>query len=157
MPCSSAYIKKLTKLSPDETVADVMKLYHKKNIDGFPVVDDEGKLAGFFSLQIMLENLLPVSASLGGIQGLGGVNLRAAPGIAKRLKKLQSVPVRELMSRNPAAVNPDTALWEGVSILVETGQPVMVVEKESGKFLGMMDKYAALAELERMMEKEELA
>ncbi len=154
MPCHSAMIKKPVTVLPDQDVEEVIAVLRKNKIDAVAVVDKDGKLEGVFSIQILLENLLPVSVTTGGDVHVD-VRVAAAPGVAKRLKKVKPLKVSELMDRKPNAVTPGTPLWEGVKTLVRHGAPLLVVEAETGKFLGMVSEQSAVDELERVQDEPE--
>lgn len=154
MPCHSAMIEKPTTISPDETVEKVLKLMKKKKVEYVPVVDGKGVVQGLFSYEVLLKNLLPVS--LAGSDGLNlGVTVRAAPGIAKRLKKVEALPVADFMKRKVKAVFPETPIWEGVNHLVMHGPPLLVVENESGKLVGLITGESILEELQRIKDSEQ--
>jgi CBS-domain-containing membrane protein len=151
MPCSAAMIEKvLTALTEDEVESTVAAM-KKANIDLVPVVDEKGVAVGAFTYHQLFENLLPVAVS----DGFGGsINIGAAPGVAKRLKKVLPLKVSDLMDRKITAVYPETPLWEGVGLLVQTNAPVLVVEPKSGKLLGVITNQSALDELNRLKDSE---
>ncbi len=153
MPCHAAMIEKPFTLSPDTKVEKALKELKKKNFEAAPVVNEEGVIEGVFSLAGVMENLLPVSVAMSdGIQL--DVTVRAAPGIAKRLKKVYPATVAELMSRKFDVVYPETPIWEGVNLLVTHGAPLFVVENKNNKFLGMIDHQSIMDELKRLQESE---
>lgn len=154
MPCNAAMIKKLITVSVDQEVEEVIAVLKKHNIDAVPVVGENGKLEGVFSTRILLKNLLPVAVTTGDAVGMD-VKVGAAPGVAKRLKKVGPMKVGELMDRKTHTVGPETPTWEGVNLLVHEGAPVLVVEQESGKLLGMITEQSMIDELERIQDKSE--
>jgi CBS domain-containing protein len=148
MSCRAAMTEKFTTVSPGDAVESVLKDMKKSKIDFMPVVDEAGKLAGLFSLQILMKNLLPVSVPVTG--GFGpDVKLPAAPGIAKRLNKLHTLVVSDLMDRKVNTISPEIPIWEAVNLLVQQGSPLLVVE-QSGKAVGMITAQSALDELNRL-------
>jgi len=153
MPCHAAMIDKPTIIKPDTKVEKALKELQKKHLDGAPVVDENGVVVGIFSISGVMQNLLPVSVAMSnGIQL--DVTVRAAPGVAKRLKKVYPLPVSDLMERKFYAVYPQTPIWEGVNMLVTHGAPIFVVENDENKFIGILDFHTALAELQRLQESE---
>lgn len=154
MPCHAAIVEKTMTLSPETEVEAALKDMKKKKADFAAVVDDQGVLIGMFSIQSLLNNLLPVSVAMADGIRLD-VTVRAAPGIAKRLKKVYPSKVSELMERRVHVVYPQTPIWEGVSALITYGSPIFVVEGESGKYMGMITSASALEELQRMQEESE--
>jgi len=153
MPCHAAVIDKPLKLSPDMKVEKALAQLKKKNVEAAIVVDENDIVQGTFSIQVLMKNLLPVSVAMSdGIQL--DVTVRAAPGIAKRLKKVYPLTVGELMDRKFNAVYPETPIWEGINYLVNGVSPLVVVEGDNNKFLGMITNASALEELQRMQEGE---
>jgi len=151
MPCHCAMIEKLITVTTDQSVEEAMDVLKKNDIDAVPVVDKEGRLEGVFSTHILLKNLLPVSLTTG--DGLRmDIKVGAAPGVAKRLKKVKPLKVGELMERKFNVVAPETPLWEGVNLLVHNGPPVLVAEKDGGKLLGMILEQSLIDELERVQD-----
>jgi CBS-domain-containing membrane protein len=148
MPCASATVQNVPALKPDQEIGAVMKLFKKHQIEHFPVVDEQGILLGYLSQHIILKNLLPVSFTVPG-EG-AAVMIGAAPGIAKRLKKIKPLKVADLMERKFQSIHPETPIWEGIYMLVEKGSPLMVIEEKTGRFIGLINRFSALEELERL-------
>ncbi|MCK5284714.1 MAG: CBS domain-containing protein [Alphaproteobacteria bacterium] len=149
MPCHSAMTKDMVSVSSDQLIEDVLALMKKKNVDAVPVVDEEKKLVGLFSIHVLMKNLLPVSvAMVDGVQI--DMSVQAAPGIAKRLRKVSPLPVSELMDRKFNLVYPETPIWEGVNFLIQYGSPLFVVERKTEKLLGVITLPSALDELQRL-------
>ncbi len=143
MPCHSAIVKKNITSSPDDTVEAVLKAIKKEKVIASAVVDENGKFIGLFSMKIMLKDLIPVAVSMANGVKID-IKVTAAPGVAKRLENVKTLPVFELMDRNPITVLPDAPIWEGVSLLTKEGEPLSVVDN-SGKFYGLIT-YASLVD-----------
>lgn len=153
MPCSAAMTDKSLTFPPDTEVEKVLKEMKKKKVDCAAIVNGDGIIEGVFSISGLIRNILPVSVSVaGGLQM--DVTVRAAPGIAKRLRKVYPLAVADLMDRKFPAVYPQTPIWECVNLLASQSLPVCVVEGESNRFLGMITAVSALEELQRMQESE---
>ncbi len=121
----------------------------KAKVDAVPVIDHEGELLGIFSIQSLMRNLLPISVAVGGGVQLD-VKVAAAPGIARRFDKIHSLSVSDVMDRKVVAVDPDMSLWEGINLLVQYGAPMPVVERGTGKTLGLITYQSALDEILKM-------
>jgi CBS domain-containing protein len=153
MPCHAAMTDKVVALSPDMEVEAAIKELKKKNLEFAAVVDGDGTLLGMFSYQYLMKNLLPVSVAMAdGIQL--DVTVKAAPGIAKRLRKVYPAKVSEVMDRKIHTVYPQTPIWEGVNALISYGSPVFIVEDDKNKFMGVITSASALNELQRLLESE---
>lgn len=153
MPCHAAIAEKFLTVSPDMEVEKALKELKKKKLDEAAVVNEDGVVEGIFSLPVVMKNLLPVSVAMSdGIQL--DVTVRAAPGIAKRLRKVYPLTVEQLMERKFNAVLPETPIWEAVHHLVNAGSALVVIEGENRKFLGMITAQSAMEELKRLQESE---
>lgn len=153
MPSHAAIAENPLTFAPDMEVEKALKELKKKKLESAAIVNENGEVEGVFSLPIVMKNLLPVSVAMAdGIQL--DVTVRAAPGIAKRLKKVHPLAVSELMERKFNTVYPETPIWEAVNYLVSSNGPLIVVEGENNKFLGMVTAQSAMDELDRLQESE---
>lgn len=149
MPCHSATITNPLTVKPDTLIEDVLAKMAKKKTDYAVIVDKDKIVQGLFSAQILMKNLLPVSVAMA--DGVSvNLGVRAAPGIAKRLKKVLPLPVSDIMERKLHFVRPETAIWEGINALVQYGDPLVVVEDENLRFMGLMVASAALEDLQKL-------
>lgn len=148
MPCHSAIVSKSVSVKPEDTVADVLKAIKKAKLTEASVIDESGVFCGVFSMKILLSSLIPVSVAMSeGVQL--DVRLPAAPGVAKRLQNVKSLPVSNIMDRKPATVKPDTPVWEGVSLLTKHGSPLCVID-DKGKFHGLITHESLVEDLGNM-------
>ncbi len=153
MPCHSAMTKTSLSVSGAEEVGKVLAKMKKAKTRHACVLNEEGGVEGLFSLEILLKSLLPVSVAMSdGVQL--DITVRAAPGIAKRLKKVYPLPVFDFVERKVNAIHPETPTWEGVNFLITHGAPLVVVDSETGKFMGFMTEESAFEELERLKDSE---
>lgn len=147
--CRAAMTTNFLAASPDDHVPEILKKMRQLKIEFVPVVDGEGELLGIFSIQSLMRNLLPVSVAVsGGVQM--DVRVAAAPGIAKRLARMDYLGVGEVMERKIIAAGPDMPLWEGINLLVQHGSPLAVVDPASGKIAGLIDFQSALDALVKL-------
>ncbi len=153
MPCHAAITEQFLILSPDANVEKAMKELKKKKIDWAAVVNDQGVIEGLFSLRIVMKNLLPVSVAMSDGIKLD-ITVRAAPGIAKRLRKVYPLTVADLMDRQFERVSPDTPIWEAISHLVHTDTPLAVVDGDKDKFIGLITAQSGIDELQRLEQSE---
>ncbi len=149
MSSRAAMKEKFLSASPADGVEETLTAMKKADLCMVAVVDETGAAVGVFTIDLVLENLLPLSIAMNdGVQF--DIKIGAAPGIAKRLKKVLPLTVGDLMSRKFNAVYPETPLWETVNQIVMNGKPVIVVEPKSGKALGIIDSRSAFNELDRL-------
>ncbi len=152
MPCHAAMIDKALSVSADEEVEKTLAKMKKAKVETAAVVDKDGVLEGVFSISVLFQNTLPVNVGIDGTGNGTSMQISGAPGVAKRLRKAMVLSVGEVMDRKPSVVYPDTSIWEGIKLLMEHGDTVMVIDQETKKFLGMMQARSALEELIRLQE-----
>lgn len=151
MPCSAAVIEKPLLFMPDVTIEKALADMKVRGADFAIVISEKGVFEGVFSYRELMRNLLPVSVAMAdGIQL--DITVRAAPGVAKRLRKVMPLPVSDFINRKPFFVYPQTPIWEGINALAVHGSPILVIEQESQKFMGAITDASALTELMRMQE-----
>lgn len=152
MPCHAAIIEKALSIKVDSTIEKALKDMKKAKVEYAPVLDEEGIIVGLLSYHILMKNLLPVSLTMkDGVQM--DVNIPAAPGIAKRLRNVLLLTVDTVMERkNFPVVYPETPIWEGVHMMVQTGLPLTVIDPESQKYIGFITQTSLLEELQRLQE-----
>lgn len=149
MPCYAAMNDKPVFAHEDQTVQEVLTILEKKKIDYIAIVDDKKTLQGVFSYRELFKNLLPVSIPMA---GAGNMSLKLnAPGVAKRLLKVEPLPVRDVMDRKPTVVYPETPTWKGTTMFAQTGEPLFVVDESTGKLLGVVDGLSIMHELRRLL------
>ncbi len=152
MPCKYAMITNVISLKPDMEAGEALDVLHDNKIRCAPVLDQDGNLLGMFSLENVLKHLLPVSARMeDGLRRLDFV-VGAAPGIAKRLRKLSLLRLEDIMDTKIVVLHPDTQTWEGIRLLVRYGSPLPVVEEGSRKLCGLMTEQSALNEMSKSPE-----
>lgn len=151
-PCSDAMIEKTITVKPTDTIATVLEIFEKNDIRSVPVISDDGKLAGILGLRHILLKLLPASVAMeDGLTRLDFV-IGAAPGIAKRLRKLHEETAEEVMDTNPYVLHEDTATWEAVRVMALYGSPLPIVKEKSGEFVGIISRQSLLQDLNRLIE-----
>ncbi len=150
MPCHAAITDKSVTLKLDQDIDQALKDMRKRKVEIAAVVNEGDIFEGILTTREILKNLLPVSVNMADGSSIENITLTAAPGIAKRLKKVKPLMVEQLVNRRIQAVSPETPLWEGVTLLVQSDHPVPVVEQDSGKFLGFITDQSMIQELEKL-------
>jgi predicted transcriptional regulator len=136
-----------TTITPDTTVEEALEVFKEKSIRNVPVVGEDGKFLGLFGLQQILMNLLPKAATMvDGLEHLAFVE-DAAPGIAKRLKKLHDVPVGELLNTEAHHVDCDTSTMEALNVMARFGSPVVITDSKTGVYKGIISRKTLLDNL----------
>ena len=92
-------------------VASVMCLYR---LPGIPVVEDDGRLIGIVAEKDVMHSLFPKLEDLME-EGMGNVDLDKE---MAKYKDVLTLPVTDLMTRNPIAVPPDMHVLRATTIMV---------------------------------------
>ena len=152
MPCHAAMTDKFITITEDEIVEKTLKTMAKAKTSCAAVIDDQGALSGMFSIKSLLKNTQPINVPMSGTSIAGSVNIDSGPGIAKRIQKVKPLAVRDFMERKFNVVYPETPTWEGVKRLLEQDTPLIVIDKDSQKPLGLITEESLLEEFERMQD-----
>lgn len=148
MPCHAAMIENFITVSQDESIEKAIKALKKAKAEAAAVVNGKGAMVGLFSYKILLTNLLPVNIAMAG----GEMAMAAAPGVAKRLRKVKPLPVQDLMATRFTSVYPETSTWEGLRLVLDNEHPVIVIDRDSNKPLGIITEHSLYNEFERMQD-----
>lgn len=152
MSCKEALVTKTVHLKPSQSVEQALAAMKKAGMTFAPVLEEDGTLAGVFSVGRVLENILPVSVAVavGGEGAAMNVMIPSAPGMAKRFQKYRRGTVSEMMQRAPQVVHPDTPLDTVIRHVQESGEPATVVDSSTGAFVGIITENSILEALEKM-------
>ena len=152
-PCTRAMVSDVTTIAPEHTVEEALTIFKEKSIRNVPVVDKDGKFLGLFGLHQVLFALLPKAVTMEhGLDDLSFV-VGAAPGIAKKLRKLHPVPVAEVMKTDGKNIaHCETSTIEALRIMSMHGSPVVVTEKGTGEFKGIISRKTLLDDLYGLLE-----
>ena len=149
MPCHAAMNDKFLKVLISDPIDKTLAKMDKQKTDFAIVTDKKGRFEGIFKIQSLFKNLLPVSIAMPeGLQA--NVRMSAAPGIAKRLKKVEPLALEQFIERNVPAVQPETPLWVAVKLLVEHAGPIVVIDADKESAVGVMNTKTVLDELNRL-------
>ena len=136
---------------PDDDVETALRLMREHELPGLPVVDDSGRCVG-----IVTESDLVIVDDEGRdlhiphyIELMGGIIfLEPLRDFETRLKKAIASKVRDLMTQDPIAVEPDTSVQEAGRIIVDRGHNRLPVV-EHGRLVGVVTRVDVLDALTR--------
>lgn len=153
MTTTTIMSKEIVSLKADDTIATALQLMCKHTIHNLPVLDDKGMFIGLFSLRRLSRELLPKAAKLDQSSLLMHINFMSdgTDELLKRLNKLGHKPVSVLLEKSSKLrlCSPETSLPELLQLLFEspTSLPVVVVEGEKKKLVGMVSNWDVLTKL----------
>jgi CBS-domain-containing membrane protein len=141
----------LITLCADDTVADALSLMHSKGVRNLPVVDESGMFIGLFGLRRLSHLLLPKAAldlrahSISDLQFLPDEVVRNGD----RWHEISEQPVKNFLEKKKKLLfcTPQTPFPELLTLLDEskdTSLPVIVIEGEARKVVGMVSSWDVL-------------
>ena len=130
-------------LRTNDTIAHGARQIMAKQRRSLPVVDDEGRFKGMLTVNCLLYLCLPHAATTErGLTSLSFVQT-SLDELRQRLKKKMDKPVTICLKKKEdvAAVYPDTPMLETLLTLYHAKANLPVVEKDSGRLVGMISYY----------------
>src|SRR3989344_2605504 len=135
--------KKVTSLSPDDSLDKAAQLFEDPNHDGFPVVNEDGKLVGIVTAYDMvsqsyathLPSLLHILESLYN-------NKADEKELKEHFEKVKAVKIRDMMNEDPLVVGPDVRVEDLAKEFIEHHRvnPIPVVDADK-KLVGIVSRF----------------
>jgi CBS domain-containing protein len=151
MTTESIMTSGLFTLKPTDTVADALSLMHLKHVRNIPVVDQSGSFVGLFGLRRLSHLLLPKAAMSLGKHSISALHFLPDEIVqmSDRWHEIAEQPVENFLEKESKLLfcTPKTAFPELLALLDEskdTSLPVIVVEGESQKLVGMVSSWDVL-------------
>jgi len=134
-------------LQDTDTVADATRRMLAHRVSDLPVIDGAGKLVGMFKLERLLAALLPAAALVGyGMPDLSFIS-DDLDNLRDKMRAVDARRVREFAVAVENVVHPDTAPLEMVLQLYRGANTLPVIERESGRLVGVVTARDVLAAL----------
>ena len=135
-------------LGPSDTVATAADRILKHHLRHLPVVDEQGRYVGTFSIYSLLRLTLPKAVIME--EGLVDVSFvhETTENLAQRLGERSHEPVANWLSKDDPVMYPDTPTME-VMLLMLRGRTtsVPVVDKQSYRLEGIISFWDVLEKL----------
>ena len=126
-------------VSPDTDVTRAARLLLEKHINGVPVVDTSGKLAGILCQSDLIAQQKKISLPSLFVLLDGFISLSSTKHLDKEFKKIAAIKVSDAMTADPVTVSPDTTLEEIATLMVNRGfHTIPVVEDD--RLVGVIGK-----------------
>ncbi|HXK55790.1 MAG: CBS domain-containing protein [Gammaproteobacteria bacterium] len=163
MTCSTAMFTKFFSAKPDDTVGDALNLLTEHGIRSVPVLDDEGRLMGFFHFRRLLAQLLPVTGETDwsghathrglidrDIKFTSIIGSSAELRAGNHLHTMLSLKLREVTDTDFEMAHPDTPLLETIRLLIKYRGPLPVVNNGENKLIALVTVQSMMQALERI-------
>lgn len=106
-------------VTPDTPITEAAKLLLDRRINGLPVVDSRGKLAGIIcqSDLVTQQKKFPIPTLFTLLDGL--IPLQSIKSLDREIKKITATTVGEAMTADPVTVSPGMTIDEVASLMVD--------------------------------------
>lgn len=145
MTVSSIMTAKPVTLRADDSVAKAAEILLKNRYLILPVVDGEGRYSGVFDVWDLLALLLPRAATMDDLVPNLGFLGDDLPALQKKLKDIGGQPVGPLARPDLPLLRPDMSPVEALLLFYRHRSTLPVVDEDSGKLVGVMSYWDALA------------
>ncbi len=134
-------------VSADDPLRKVVDIALERRIRSLPVTDASGRYIGVVSLHALLALLLPQAARVEhGVADLAFM----APTVEELREVVRgagSARVGDHMDEGVAPVHPGTSILEAALLMHRTRENLPVVDRESGRLVGLMSPWEILKQL----------
>lgn len=133
-------------VSPETEIANAAKILLEKRINGMPVVDDSGKLAGILcqSDLVAQQKSIPIPSVFTLLESF--IPLTSIKRIDKEVEKIAALTVKQAMTPNPVTVGPETDIEDVAKLMVDNKYHTLPV-MEGDKIVGIVGKEDVLKTL----------
>ena len=133
-------------VSPDTEIVNAAKILLEKRINGLPVVDDSGKLAGIIcqSDLVAQQKSIPIPSVFTLLESF--IPLTSIKRIDKEVEKIAALTVKQAMTPNPVTVGPQTDIEDVAKLMVDKKYYTLPV-MEGDKIVGIVGKEDVLKTL----------
>lgn len=137
---------KIIALNPDDGLEKATKLFEEHNFDGFPVVNEDGKLLGIVTAYDMVSQSyathLPTLLNI-----LEDVYNKKADEktFKEQFDKVRTVKIRDMMNEDPLVVGPDVRVEDLAKEFIQHHRvnPIPVIDSNK-KLLGVVSRFDIL-------------
>lgn len=133
-------------VSPETEIIHAAKILLENHINGVPVVDKAGKLAGILCQSdiIAQQKKLPIPSLFSFLDGF--ISLSSMKHLEKEVQKIAATTVSQAMTSNPVTVKSDTLIEVVAALMVDNNFHTLPVVDE-GKLVGIVGKEDVLRTL----------
>ncbi len=138
----------------DQTVAEAVSLIEQRHIRAVPVLDGE-KWVGLFSLKSIIRSVLPVGLTVGADEDMPNMGFihGLTDDFSSKLAELGASKAGDVMGTDSVTIDLETSTTEALRLLYTNGSPLMVVNKETDHFEGIVTEQSMIQHLQENLQK----
>jgi len=127
-------------LTPDMGIVEAAKILMDNNINGAPVLDEQGALVGILCRDDLIsqQKKLPLPSYFIVLDGI--IPLISPKHLEKEIDKITATNVEHAMTVKPVTVNPDTDIDVVASLMVDKKIHTIPVVDANGNLVGIVGK-----------------
>ncbi len=131
--------RKVLSVTPETSLRELAKILSDNNVNGVPVVDDEGDVVGVVCESDLVEQNKPLHIPTVFVILDSIIPLENPWRLQKEFKRIAATTVRDIFSKPAVCVEPDTDLQEVARIMSEQKKYTIPV-LDRGKLVGVVGK-----------------
>lgn len=137
----------------DQTVLEAVSLIEKRHIRAVPVLDGN-KLVGIFSLKSIIRSVLPVGLTIGADEDMQSMAFLhgLTDDFSTKLAEIGTARLVDVMGRDIVTIDLETATTEAMRLLYVKGSPLMVVDKRTSDFKGIVTEQSMIQHLQENLQ-----
>jgi CBS-domain-containing membrane protein len=147
MTCSAIMTASPMTLRGDDTVAQAAEVLMSKRFIILPVVDGDGRYLGLFGAFELVSMLLPRAATINRLIPDLGFMADNLPALQEKFAEFKNEPIKTHLRSNLPVLRPDTPVVEALLLFVRERSTLPVVDAASGRLLGVLSYWDALASI----------
>ena len=138
--------REIITVSPETEIVSAAKILLEKRINGLPVIDSSGRLAGVLcqSDLVAQQKNIPIPSVFTLLESY--VPLTLIKRIDKEVEKIAALKVEQAMTSNPVTVSPETDIEDVAKLMVDKKYHTLPVV-EGDKVVGIVGKEDVLKTL----------
>jgi CBS domain-containing protein len=138
--------REIITVSPETEIVSAAKILLEKRINGLPVIDSSGRLAGVLcqSDLVAQQKNIPIPSVFTLLESY--VPLTLIKRIDKEVEKIAALKVEQAMTSNPVTVSPETDIADVAKLMVDKKYHTLPVV-EGDKVVGIVGKEDVLKTL----------
>lgn len=124
-----------------ETLLDALaRAFGERQVSGFPVVDDTGRLVGVVTETDLIHQnqRLHIPTAIALFDAV--IVLGSSKRLEEELRRMAATTVAEIMARDPVTVRPEATAAEVATLMAEKDAHTVPVVDEGGRLVGVVGK-----------------